>query len=158
MGAGSVVASLKGAKFVSVKTFKTAIFAGRDLMKKMGVVIKFKPWQVTKMATFATKALPVIGAAIDITSVIAGNVAADRRNKNFQKSKDDVKDAISSVFYDIEELLDAEDGYIDQFAPQYRILEQQLMQDETDIREQEELLKKFQIWYNMLSEYENYIM
>ncbi len=149
-GTRGVANGLKGARFVDVNTFKAAIFAGRDLLKKMGVVIKFKPWQVTKMATFATKALPVIGAAIDITTVVFENVTADRRNREFQKSKDDVKDAISSVFLDVEELLDVEDRFIDQFAPQYRILEQQLAQDDNDIQEQEKLLNQYQLWCNSL--------
>ena len=129
-----------------LKTFKNGIFAGRELLGKMGVVIKFKPWQVTKMATFATKALPIIGAGIDVVTNIVENVAAGERNRKFEKSKDDLKKGINDTFYEIMQMLNSDEAYIDQFAPSYRILEEQIRQDEEDIRYQESMLKKFNIW------------
>lgn len=88
----------------------------------MGGVIKFKSWQVTKMATFATKALPVIGAAIDVVTNIAENIAAGVRNRKFEKRKDDLKNGINDTFYEVMQMLNSDDSYIDQFAPSYRIL------------------------------------
>ena len=84
MGASN---GLKAAGKIGIGTFKNAIFAGRDLLGKLGIVIKFKPWQVTKMATFATKALPVVGAAIDVVSNIVENISAQERNNKFEKNK-----------------------------------------------------------------------
>ena len=43
-------------------------------------------------------------------------------------------------------MLNSDDSYIDQFAPSYRILEEQIQQDERDIQNQEVLLKKFKAW------------
>ena len=137
---------LKVAGQLGVGTFKNGIFAGRELLGKMGVVIKFKPWQVTKMATFATKALPIIGAGIDVVTNIVENVAAGERNRKFEKSKDDLKKGINDTFYEIMQMLNSDEAYIDQFAPSYRILEEQIRQDEEDIRYQESMLKKFNIW------------
>lgn len=145
-GVFSASNELKAAGQLGVGTFKNGIFAGRDLLGKLGVVIKFKPWQVTKMATFATKALPVIGAAIDVVTNIAENIAAGVRNRKFEKSKDDLKNGINDTFYEVMQTLNSDDSYIDQFAPSYRILEEQIRQDEEDIRYQESMLKKFNTW------------
>lgn len=138
--------ALKAAGQLGVATFKNGIFAGRELLGKLGVVIKFKPWQVTKMATFATKALPVIGAAIDVVTNIAENIAAGARNRKFEKSKDDLKNGINDTFYEVMQMLNSDESYIDQFAPSYRILEEQIRQDKEDIRYQESMLKKFNTW------------
>ena len=145
-GASSASNSLKAAGQLGVGTLKNGIFVGRDLLGKLGVVIKFKPWQVTKMATFATKALPVIGAAIDVVTNIAENIAADVRNRKFEKSKDELKNGVNDTFYEVMQMLNSDDSYIDQFAPSYRTLEEQIRQDEEDIRYQESMLKKFNTW------------
>lgn len=137
---------LKAAGQLGVATFKNGIFAGRELLGKLGVVIKFKPWQVTKMAIFARKALPVIGAAIDVVTNIAENIAAGAKNRKFEKSKDDLKNGINDTFYEVMQMLNSDESYIDQFAPSYRILEEQIRQDEEDIRYQESMLKKFNTW------------
>lgn len=145
-GAAGASNGLKAAGQLGVGTFKNGIFAGRELLGKLGVVIKFKPWQVTKMATFATKALPVIGAGIDVVANIVENVAAGERNRKFEKSKDELKNGINDTFYEVMQMLNSDDSYIDQFAPSYRILEDQIRQDEEDIRYQELMLRKFKTW------------
>ena len=145
-GAFSASNGLKAAGQLDVGAFKNGIFAGRELLGKLGVVIKFKPWQVTKMATFATKALPVIGAGIDLVTNIAENIAAGVRNRKFEKSKEDLKNGINDTFYEVMQMLNSDDSYIDQFAPSYRILEEQIRQDEEDIRYQESMLAKFNTW------------
>ncbi len=129
---------------LSVDVVKKGIFVGRDLLGKLGVVVKFKPWQVTKLASFATKALPVIGAGIDIVSNIVENVKMSERNKKFENSKGEIKDAISDTFREIYETID--NNFIDTFAPQYRILESQIQQDKIDIANQEDMLKRFRSW------------
>ena len=131
---------------MGVGTIKNGIFAGRDLLDKVGVVIKFKPWQVTKMATFATKALPLVGAAVNVVSNIVENVTAQEKNKKFEKTKDEIKDAINDTFHDIYDMLNSDDKHIDDFAPQYRVLEQQVNQDKNDIEDQKMYLKIFSEW------------
>lgn len=145
-GAASAANSLKVAGKVNVATFKNAIFAGRDLLGKLGVVIKFKPWQVTKMATFATKALPVIGAGIDVVTNLVENITAQERNRKFEKAKENIKDAINETFFDIMRMLDSDEKYISQFAPSYKVLEEQVAQDQADIENQERMLQTFYAW------------
>ena len=137
---------LKGAGQIGVEAFKGGIFAGRELLGKMGVVIKFKPWQVTKMASFATKALPVIGAGIDVVSNIVENVVTQERNKKFENSKEKIRESIEDTFDEIIKMLDNEEKFIDQFAPQYRMLEEQISQDKKDIDQQDQLTEKYKAW------------
>ena len=151
-GAASATNSLKVAGKVNVATFKNAIFAGRDLLGKLGVVIKFKPWQVTKMATFATKALPVIGAGIDVVMNLVENITAQERNRKFEKTKENIKDAINETFFDIMRMLDSDEEYISQFAPSYTVLEKQVEQDQADIEEQERMLQAFYAWQETVNE------
>lgn len=145
-GVNGAANGLKYAGNLGVSTIKNGIFAGRELLGKIGVVIKFKPWQVTKMATFATKALPVIGAGIDVVANIVENVTAQERNRKFENTKDEIKDAINDTFHEICDKLNSDEQYIDDFAPQYRVLEQQVNQDQSDIEEQKLYLKKFAEW------------
>ena len=83
-GTDAIAKGLKGAKYVGVDVFKKGIFAGRDLLGKMGKTVKFKPWQVTKMASFATKALPIIGAVIEIGADVIANTKEHKKNRKFQ--------------------------------------------------------------------------
>lgn len=145
-GAAGAANGLKAAGKVNVATFKSAIFAGRDLLGKLGLVIKFKPWQVTKMATFATKALPVIGAGIDVVTNLVENITVQERNRKFEKTKENIKDAINETFFDIMRMLDSDEEYIRQFAPAYKVLEEQVGQDQADIERQEKMLQGFYAW------------
>lgn len=145
-GAAGAANGLKAAGKVNVATFKSAIFAGRDLLGKLGLVIKFKPWQVTKMATFATKALPVIGAGIDVVTNLVENITVQERNRKFEKTKENIKDAINETFFDIMRMLDSDEEYISRFAPAYKVLEEQVGQDLADIERQEKMLQGFYAW------------
>lgn len=145
-GAFGAANGLKSAGHLGVDAIKGGIFAGRNVLGKLGVVIKFKPWQVTKMATFATKALPLMGAGIDLATNIIENVTVQERNKRFEKRKSELKDGINETFYELMEMLNSDDKYIEQFAPGYKLLEEQIRQDEEDIRKQEDILRKFNKW------------
>ena len=145
-GVDGAALGLKGAGQLGIGTLKSGIFAGRDLLGKVGIVIKFKPWEVTKIANFATKALPILGTVIDVGANVAENLIAQKKNKEFEKAKRDLQDAVESIFYDVYDKLNSDEEYISQFAPQYRALEEQIKQDEIDIWNLEENLRRFATW------------
>lgn len=151
-GAGALSCGLKGTKFIGLQTIKNSIFAGRNLLGKMGMVIKFKPWQVTKMASFCTKALPLIGCAIDIISGVISGSVEQKRNKKFEKNKDIIKEGISQLFRDIIVDLNDDEQYFSDFAPQYCVLRTQIENDEIAITQQEKLLKDFKKWEKTVSD------
>lgn len=132
---------------IGADVIKGGIFAGRDFLGKIGVAnIKFKPWQVVKMASFAAKAIPIIGAAIDVVAGIVENVNAQRRSNKFEENKNNIKDAINDTFIEIYDELNSDEKYINDFAPEYKILEQQVKQDQKDIEKQKMYLQKFAEW------------
>ena len=151
-GTKTISEGLKGAKFVGVDTIKQGIFAGRDLLGKLGTTIKFKPWQVTKMATFATKALPIIGAGIDIVSDIIANSKEQKRNRQFQNTKDDLKDELRSLFREIQNGLENDEKYFADFAPDYGELLALIKEDEAAICAREQMLKSFKDWKKRITE------
>ena len=145
-GAHGAAYGLKGAGQIGVNAYKQAIFVGRDLLGKLGVVIKFKPWQVVNMAKFATKAIPIVGAAIDVILNIAENITMAERNRKFEKNKDEVKDAINEVFIDCFDQLNDDSWFLDNFAPGVKVLEDQISEDENTISQMEEMKNKFVKW------------
>ncbi len=153
-GAVGVSAGLKGAGMIGVASFKQAIFAGRDLLGKLGVVIKFKPWQVVKMANFAAKAIPIIGAAIDVISNIVENVSAAERSRKFEKNKDEIKNEINKVFIECIEQLKDDSWYFDTFAPRVKTLEEQGLADERDIAKMEDMKNKYMAWSKRVKDIE----
>lgn len=148
-GKGAITAGLKT---VGVDTIKQGIFAGRDLLGKMGKTIKFKPWQVTKMAQFATKALPIIGAGIDIVSDLIAAGKEQKRNREFEHNKDELKQEIRSLFKGLNDGLNDNEKFFSDFAPDYGEFRDQIMCDADEILAQEQLLKKFKAWAKKVSE------
>ncbi|SEJ10775.1 Dynamin family protein [Kandleria vitulina] len=146
-GAYSASNGLKTASKCGVEMFKKRIFSGRDLLGKLGITIKFKPWQATKIATFAKEELPVIGSGIEVVTSITENIVEHSRNRKFEKSKDNMKNVINDTFNEVMQMLNSDDVYFDQFAQSYRILENQIHQDEEDIKYLESMLEKFNVWY-----------
>ena len=145
-GAGAISKSFKAAQYVGADVFKKGIFAGRDLLGKLGKTIKFKPWQVTKIANFATKALPVIGAAIDVVSDVVANSKEQKRNREFEQTKNDLKKQLMTLFKEVNDGLKDNDKYFADFAPDYAELLTQIGNDEESIRTQERMLKAFKTW------------
>lgn len=138
---------LRGARNIGTEVFKKGIFAGRDLFGKViGQSIKFKPWQVTKMANFATKALPVIGAGIDIASDLISNIQEQKRNKEFESNKDEIKTELSKLFKELRDSLNDEQKYLDDFAPSYRELADQIDEDKESVKMLEQRLADFKKW------------
>ena len=153
-GTGALSKGFKGAKYIGADTFKRGIFAGRDLLGKLGKTIKFKPWQVTKLANFATKALPVIGIGIDIVSDIISNTNRQKRNRDFERMKDELKEDIKKLFKQITDELKDDERFFNDFAPDYNELLKQVSNDEEAIHSQEKQLEEFKKWEQNVTESE----
>ena len=146
MGVGGVAKSLNGAGKVGVDSLKKAIFVGRDLLNKIGIVKKFRPWEVTKIARFAQKAMPIIGTAIDVVSNVAENISTEVNIKKFEKKKTELKNAINEVFMECIDQLKDDKWFFENFAPEVNILEEQIALDEQEIKYMEETKNKYMAW------------
>lgn len=143
--------ALRGAGAIGVAGFKKGIFTGRDWLSKVGPTIKFKPWQVTKMANFASKTLPVIGAGIALVSDISKAVKARKLNREFESNKDELKKNLMELFKSANDALNDDRLFISSFAPNYEALAQQIHDGAALITEQEDLLIEFANWEHSLS-------
>lgn len=137
---------MKNVNQIDKKVIKNTIFLARDIMKKLGKEIKFKPYDVSKKASFTKKVVPAIGEAIEVVINIVENLTAHHRNKKFEEQKEKIKEGITETFLEIIDSLNNPDQFIDNYAPGYRILEKQVMQDEADIATQEKLLSDYKKW------------
>ena len=151
-GAVGVSNGLKATGQVGVGALKSGIFFGRKMLRNVGIAIKFKPWQVTKIATFATNALPIIGAAIDVVSNVAENIATAERNRKFEESKKNIISEINKMFTQIYDKYKTNELFINNFAPSYKELKEQICQDEQEIKEQELMIEKFKKWTKKIKE------
>lgn len=145
-GTDALAKGLQGAKHISPDLFKKGIFAGRDLLGKLGKTIKFKPWQVTKMANFASKSLPVIGAGISLVTDIAGSVGERKRSREFEENKADIIRELGDLFITVNDSLKNEDQYFNDFAPEYNELVNLIEEEKKVIASQEQLLQSFNTW------------
>lgn len=107
---------------------KAMIFAGRDLLGKVGIAIKFKPWGAVKLANFAGKTLPVVGAAVSLVADVAGIIMNKANEEKFRKAQLNLKQGIQDAFKDIYLQLNDESIFFQTFAPQVYEIENQIDQ------------------------------
>lgn len=150
-GTNALVRGLKNSTLLSTDTIKKGIFAGRDLLGKVGKTIKFKPWQVTKMANFCTKAMPIVGGVVDVISDVVANAKEKKRNREFESAKDDMKAEIQDLFKGITDGMKEDSQYFADFAPEYEVLRGEVERCEKEASDLEQLLKSFKSWEKKLS-------
>lgn len=97
---------------------KEMIFAGRELLGKIGIVIKFKPWQAAKLANFASKTVPVVSTAVSLVADIGKMVAQKSQEQKLEKAKSDMISALQDFFKDIYTCLNNEAELHKRMTPQ----------------------------------------
>lgn len=145
-GALAIANGMKAVGGLDVNVVKNAIFYGRDILKKVGIVIKFKPWQVTKLAKGAIKDLPVVGTIIDVGMNIGENIAQQEKMKKFTEAKKQLSEFIKELFYQLMEQLNSDEYFLESFAPDYSILLEQIEQEKRAVEQQEYILEEFGKW------------
>lgn len=104
---------------------KAMVFAGRDLLGKVGVVIKFKPWGAVKLTNFISKGVPAIGSAVGVVLDVVDVIVAKVNANKLKKTKDDLLKAVQDAFKSVYDELQS-DKFIDTFAPQVVEMERQI--------------------------------
>jgi GTPase SAR1 family protein len=106
---------------------KAMIFAGRELLGKIGIVIKFKPWEAAKWANFASKTLPAVGAAVSLVADIGKMVAQKIQEQKLAKAKSDMIGALQGLFKDIYICFNNEAEFYKKLTPQILDMEGQVV-------------------------------
>lgn len=149
-GADGASIGLKGVRNIKVKSIKQTIFSSRDLLSKIGVVKKFKPWEVTNMANFASKAAPMAGAVIDVVSNIVDNVSTIK----FEETKNKDKNWINEKFIELIDKINDDNWFFENFAPDIKKLEETITSLEKEITQMEIMKNKFIEWKKKVNETE----
>lgn len=136
---------------------KQLVFAARDLLGKLGIVIKFKPWQAAKLADFASKGVPMISGAISLLTDIGGMVADSRADKKLQGAKQDLDKLIRKMFKPIYDALSDRESngeFFKIFAPQVIEIEKEVSRTRDELEQLEkacseiaELRKKIDVFW-----------
>ncbi len=138
-----------GAKNVSgvdTNTIKNGIFAGRDILSKINVDVKFKPWQVTKIANVASEMAPVIGGGIDVFMSAFENIQLQNNIKKMKEAKSDIIDDIEKIFKDINGIIKDDKEYLKSFAPGFDALRLDVESERKEFENTKIIVEKLNEW------------
>ena len=128
-------------KGVMIEGVRKGIFIGRDLLGKIGVVIKFKPWQVVKMARLAPAAngiLAVVMMVYDVRTI-------QQRNARLAKLKEELHNAVEDAIKETRESIKGEKLY-ENYAPHIPELEKVIAEGRIKIEELEQNMRALTMW------------
>lgn len=121
----SVGGALKGVSKVSPAVIKDTIFAARDLLAKVtGVVIKFKPWEASKLAGAISKWAGPAGGVFSLSADVYKAYKTRELEQELTAVKNAIAEEIKRAFKDIYDILADDETMFEFFAPQLREFEQ----------------------------------
>lgn len=116
---------------------KATVFAGRDILGKVGIAIKFKPWEAVKLTGLINNAVPIAGTAISLAMDGFEMFQASERQAKFNEIRDNLKDGVQAAFKDIYKQFKEEGVFFDTFAPQLYEIEKQIDGAQNTLKEME---------------------
>ena len=128
-------------KGVMVEGARKGIFIGRDLLGKIGIVIKFKPWQVVKIARFA----PIANGILTVVMMVYDLCSIQERNARLAKLKEDLHNAVEDAIKDTRDSIGGE-AFYKNYAPHIPELEQAIEDGRTKIEELEQHTQALAMW------------
>ena len=105
---------------------KATIFAGRDILGKVGIAVKFKPWGAVKLAGAINKGVPVAGVVISLVIDVVDIVQSKSQQEKFANQKSELIKNIQTIFNDIYSQFNNNALFIESFAPQVFEMETQI--------------------------------
>ena len=144
----SVGGALKGVSQVSPAVIKETIFAARDLLAKVtGVVIKFKPWEASKLAGAISKWAGPAGGVFSLGADVYKAYKTRELEQELMEVKYAIAEEIKRAFKDIYDILADDETMFEFFAPQLREFEQivrKMAEDAERIHTSREQVKSIQ--------------
>ncbi len=120
----SMGGAAKGIANLNPDIIKGAIFVARDTLKSVtGVVIKFKPHEVSKLAGSISKWAGPAGAAFTLASDLFSAYKAHELEQELKNTKDAIAEVIKGSFKDIYDIIGDSEKLMDFFAPQLKEFE-----------------------------------
>lgn len=126
---------LPGSKMAS--WVSKGIFGARDLLSKYtSVVIKFKPWQVAKIAKFSQYLGPIVSTIAEII----GAIFTAQQQEKLRETKKELSNAISNVHKELLNVLNS-DNFEDKYFPQLKELEEAYKSSKSNLDDLDNILK-----------------
>lgn len=116
---------------------KATVFAGRDILGKVGIAIKFKPWGAVKITGMINKGVPVAGAAISLILDIFTIFQTKAQQDKFANAQKSLIENIQKAFKDIYKQFNEDGVFFDSFAPQVYEIEKQIDGARNTLKEME---------------------
>jgi len=116
---------------------KATVFAGRDILGKVGIAIKFKPWGAVKVAGMINKGVPIAGAAISLVLDIFTIFQTKEQQEKFANAQNTLIENIHTAFKDIYKQFNEDGIFFDSFAPQIYEIEKQIDGARNTLKEME---------------------
>ena len=136
---------VKGVKYIPkgamIEGAKNGIFIGRELLGKIGIVIKFKPWQVVKMARFA----PAVGGILTLLTSIYEAYEIRQRNAQLVKLKDELHNYVEGVIKETRDSIGGAEFYKN-YAPYIPELEKAIAEGRAEIGKMEDNVRALAAW------------
>lgn len=105
---------------------KATVFAGRDILGKVGIAIKFKPWEAAKLTGLINKAIPIAGTALSLAMDGFEMFQASERQEAFDEAQKALKEGVQAAFKDVYKQFKEDGVFFDTFAPQLYEMEKQI--------------------------------
>lgn len=136
---------VKGLKYmpkgVMIEGVRRGIFIGRDLLGKIGFVIKFKPWQVVKMARLA----PIANGILSVVMMVYDVYSIQQKNAQLVKLKEELHNAVEDAIKETRESIKGEKLY-ENYAPHIPEFEKAIAEGRTKIEELEQNMRALTTW------------
>lgn len=136
---------VKGLKYmpkgVMIEGVRKGIFIGRDLLGKIGIVIKFKPWQVVKIARFA----PIAKGILSVVMMVYDVLTIQQKNAQLVKLKEELHNAVEDVIKETRESIRGEKLY-ENYAPHIPELEKAIADGRIKIEKLEQNMRALMTW------------
>lgn len=136
----------KGATSIAGKIKSEHIKLGRDILKKIGITIKFKPWETIKWAKIANGSLAFVGLAMEFWD----SYQKSQKEKEFQQNIVDMVHFFEETKESYINHLNSED-FIKSFSG-YSVLTETLQKIQTLCEETQERQQKFKQWQKEFDE------
>ena len=136
----------KGATLIAGKIKSEHIKLGRDILKKIGITIKFKPWETIKWAKIANGSLAFVGLAMEFWD----SYQKSQKEKEFQEYIVDMVHFFEETKESYINHLNSED-FIKSFSG-YSVLTETLQKIQTLCEETQERQQKFKQWQKEFDE------
>lgn len=101
-----------------VSAIKKCVFAVRDVLKKFGKSIKFKPWGAEKLARYIGKGALGLGIGLDFFLKGYRIWKDNKLEKEFNDIKNNASDTVKAIFKNVYDTLD-EENFIKSFISEF---------------------------------------